>query len=105
MDQSKIDRADELASEAAALRAQAFTERPLPKKWAKGQKVRYIRDSSGGWSFTRGGLGVIHRIDPRTKDRLASEYVLFWTHPLDPNGEPNKGISWWTTSDDVELVI
>lgn len=105
MDHEKLDRAAALECEARSLRLQAVAERPLPARWRIGQTVRYIRTSDDGWTFTKDGLGLICGIDPNTKDRAPSEYVLFWTHPLNEDGEPNRSATWWTTSHDVELVV
>lgn len=97
MDAGKIARASALEAEAAELRRQAFSERPMPDRWVVGQTVRYIRDQDFGPS--RGDVLTIVELDRRGRTPAnAADYQVFWT------GRPGRHERWWTTPSDVELV-
>lgn len=80
------------------LRVEAFKNRPLPEFWELGQKVRYLSDSE--WSWSKGSTGYVTRLWPEYKNKPAHEYQVFHTGL----GEDKYGL-FWTTPDDVELVV
>ena len=92
----------EMREEAATLRRQAAAleraaKRKLPPKWKVGMRVRYLR--AGEWTWNKGTLATITKLDHNFKDCAADVYQVFWTSPV---GAP--GLSWWTTPEDVEWV-
>jgi len=95
MDQARLNRAKELRLQADVLEQEAA--RPLPENWEIGMRVRFIRSSE--WAFSKGDEAVVTKLREECSDRKGYEYQVFFTSP--DNGEA----SWWTTPDDVELVI
>lgn len=94
MDKMKI--AKELREEAHRLEVEAHAERPLPKKWEVGMRVRFLRDSE--WAWSKGSEATVVTLSEDCKDRKGGEYQVFWTEP------DGGGATWWTTPDDVEFV-
>ena len=95
MDSSKLARAAELEAQARSLREAAYNERPLPDFWRVGQKARFIRDQDFG--FQKGTIATI--IEVKDAGKPASEYQVFLT------SNDSGRTRFWTTPDEVELVI
>lgn len=88
MDEKKLARAAQLEAEASRLRQEAFDERPLPKKWRVGQKVRYLRDEE--WAWCKGAIAAIIEVRDQT---------VFYT-----SFDGGKTHRLYTTPSDVELI-
>ncbi len=93
----KQSMADDLVSKAKELRAEAHGDRPLPKVWRVGMRIRYITHSQWGWD--KGTTGVIIRTREEYRGKPAAEYQVFYTNST---GEDHPSL--WTTPDDVELI-
>ena len=92
MDRLKI--AKELREEADRLEREH--NRPRPKKWKVGHRVRFLRSKE--WAWREGMEATIVELDSDCRKKAASEYQVFWTEPDSGNA------TWFTTPDDVELV-
>lgn len=92
----KIQLALQLREEANRLEKEAHNERPLPKKWKVGQRVRFLESKE--WAWYKGSEAIIVELSPECKHKSAEEYQVFWTSPC------GGGATWWTTPDDVELL-
>ena len=88
------ERHKQLLAEARA----AFSSRSLPKIWEVGQKVRYLSNSD--WAWSEGSTAYVVKIRDEYKGKPAADYQVFYTGQLD-----GKGGIYWTTPDDVELVV
>lgn len=90
----RLKRAKELRDEADRLEREAG--RPLPDKWEKGMRVRFLQSKE--WAWSKGTEATVTKLSDECKDRKGYEYQVFWTKP------DSGGATWWTTPDDVELV-
>ena len=77
----------------------SFENRPLPVRWEIGQKVRFLCDSE--WAWRAGEIAYVVGFRDGHKGKLAHEYQVFYTSPT---LDKERGM-WWTTSNDVELVV
>jgi hypothetical protein len=91
----RLSQAKELRAQAERLEAEAV--RPLPKKWKTGMRVRFIDHRE--WAWARGSEATVVRLGDECKNRRGDEPQVFWTEP------DGGGALWWTTPDDVELVL
>lgn len=89
-------RAANFRTEAAKLEAQFFMTRPLPEKWQKGQRVRFLKTSE--WAWAKGSEATIVEVRKEYKTYKATQYQVFYTSP------DSGDAIWWTTPNDVELV-
>lgn len=94
-DEVRIKEVKKLRDEANQLEREAT--RPLPYKWKKGLRVRFLRDED--WAWSQGTEATVVTLDKGCKGKLGNEYQVFWTEP------DGGGAVWWTTPNDVELVI
>ncbi len=92
----KLKRAKELREEAQRLEIEAHAERPLPKKWRIGMRVRFLQHKE--WAWSKGSEATVTKLSDECKGKSGAEYQVFWTEP------DGGGAIWWTTPDDVELV-
>ncbi|MBI1313671.1 hypothetical protein GC176_20455 [bacterium] len=95
--QKELNRAHALREEAERIEKEAHANRPLPKYWKRGQKVRYLRSIE--WGPDRGSIGFVHGLRDSVQ-KPAAEYQVFYTGP-----SLRASPSYWTTPDDVELVV
>lgn len=51
------------------------------------------------WAWSAGMEATIVELRNEYKDRKADEYQVFYAEP------DSGGATWWTTPDDVELVV
>ena len=92
---NRLERAKELREEADRLEAEEV--RLMPDKWEIGMRVRFLR--SAEWAWSKGTEATVIKLDESCKGRRGDEYQVFWTEP------DGGGATWWTTPDDVELVM
>lgn len=93
---NKLEKAKELREEAKRLEDEAHAERPLPKKWEVGMRVRFLEDADYAWS--KGSEATVVEVLEDSKNKSGAEYQVFLTKP------DSIRARWWTTPDDVELV-
>ena len=73
-----------------------------PEKWEVGMLVEFRHRSEFAWN--KGTRARINRLREDCADRHGSEYQVFYTSPLNPDGTLSKDCTWWTTPADVIYI-